>query len=47
MPVLTDAYVAYECKVTDIRTHGDHAKKAALTISSARLLPALIISNQK
>jgi flavin reductase (DIM6/NTAB) family NADH-FMN oxidoreductase RutF len=24
VPILKDAYFAYECKVTDIRTHGDH-----------------------
>ncbi|WP_047154676.1 flavin reductase family protein [Aneurinibacillus tyrosinisolvens] len=24
VPILKDAYFAYECKVTDVRTHGDH-----------------------
>lgn len=24
VPILKDAYFAYECKVTDIRAHGDH-----------------------
>ncbi|WP_342664044.1 flavin reductase family protein [Peribacillus kribbensis] len=24
VPILQDAYFAYECKVTDVRTHGDH-----------------------